>query len=99
MARLVPDVHGVACRVKASRGWPGLATVVRHILCLYECTALILLRRRRSPTLSTAVRANAMRHKATVFEQIVQQFPWHRFDHHVRRHGADDDQRGFTSRT
>ena len=40
-----------------------------------------------------------MRHKATVFEQIVQQFPWHRFEHHVRQHGADDDQRGFTSRT
>src|SRR5580693_4358972 len=71
-------------------------TVVRHILCLYECTALILLWRRRSPTLSTAVRANAMRHKATVFEQIVQHFPWHRFEHHVRQHGADDDQRGFT---
>ena len=39
-----------------------------------------------------------MRHKATVFEQIVQQFPWHRFEHHVRQHGTDDDQRGFTSR-
>ena len=44
------------------------------------------------------VRGNAMRHKATVFEQIVQQFPWHRFKHHVRQHGTDDDQRGFTSR-
>jgi transposase len=39
-----------------------------------------------------------MRHKATVFEQIVQQFPWKRFDHYVRKHAADDKQRGFTSR-
>lgn len=39
-----------------------------------------------------------MRHKATVFEQIVQRFPWHRFEHHVRQHGADDEQRGFNSR-
>ena len=39
-----------------------------------------------------------MRHKATVFEQLGQQFPWHRFEHHVRQHGTDDDQRGFTSR-
>jgi hypothetical protein len=41
---------------------------------------------------------NAMRHQATVFEQIVQRFPWDRFDRHVRERGADDDQRGFTSR-
>jgi hypothetical protein len=39
-----------------------------------------------------------MRHKATVLEQIVQQFPWSRFDRHVRTCGADDRQRGFTSR-
>jgi len=26
----------------------------------------------------------------TVFEQIVQRFPWHQFDRHVRDHGADD---------
>jgi hypothetical protein len=41
---------------------------------------------------------NVMRHQATVFEQIVQRFPWERFDRLVRDHGADDDQRGFTSR-
>jgi len=41
---------------------------------------------------------NVMRHQATLFEQAVQRFPWHRFDHHVRRHGADDDQRGFNAR-
>lgn len=39
-----------------------------------------------------------MRHKATVLEQIIQQFPWNRFDHYVREHAADDRQRGFTSR-
>ncbi len=39
-----------------------------------------------------------MRHKATVLEQVIQHFPWHRFEHHVRRHGADDSQRGFNSR-
>ena len=41
---------------------------------------------------------NVMRHQATLFEQAVQRFPWHRFDHHVRRHWADDDQRGFNAR-
>ncbi len=41
---------------------------------------------------------NVMRHQATVFEQIVQQFPWRHFDRLVREHGADDAQRGFTSR-
>jgi hypothetical protein len=46
----------------------------------------------------TAARTNVMRHKATVFEQIVQQFPWHRFDHFVHKHAADQKQRGFTSR-
>jgi hypothetical protein len=59
---------------------------------------LILLRRRRSRTLSTAERTNAMRHQATLFEQIIELFPWPRFDHYVRQHGADDDQRGFSSR-
>ena len=39
-----------------------------------------------------------MRHQATVFEQTVEHFPWDRFDRLVRQHGADDDQRGFTSR-
>ena len=39
-----------------------------------------------------------MRHQATLFEQIVDRFPWHRFDHHVRAHRADERQRGFTSR-
>lgn len=39
-----------------------------------------------------------MRHQPTVFEQIVERFPWQRFDHHVRRHAADAGQRGFTSR-
>jgi DDE family transposase/uncharacterized protein DUF4372 len=39
-----------------------------------------------------------MRHQATAFEQIVEHFPWARFDHHVRSHHADDEQRGFTSR-
>jgi hypothetical protein len=39
-----------------------------------------------------------MRHQATAFEQIVEHFPWARFDHHVRLHHADDEQRGFTSR-
>lgn len=39
-----------------------------------------------------------MRHQATVFEQTVKQFCWSRFDRLVRQHGADDDQRGFTSR-
>jgi hypothetical protein len=41
---------------------------------------------------------NVMRHQATLFEQAVQRFPWHRFDHHVGRHGADDGQRGFDAR-
>jgi hypothetical protein len=39
-----------------------------------------------------------MRQKATVFEQVVQQFPWQHFDRLVREHGADNTQRGFTSR-
>jgi hypothetical protein len=39
-----------------------------------------------------------MRHRATVFEQIVQRFSWHRFDRHVSQHGADENQRGFSSR-
>jgi hypothetical protein len=41
---------------------------------------------------------NVMRHQPTVFEQIVECFPWQRFDHHVRNHGADNNQRGFTAR-
>jgi hypothetical protein len=41
---------------------------------------------------------NVMRQKATVFEQVVQQFPWQHFDRLVREHGADNTQRGFTSR-
>jgi Transposase DDE domain/Domain of unknown function (DUF4372) len=32
---------------------------------------------------------NAMRHQPTLFEQIVQQFPWHRFDQLVRKYGLD----------
>lgn len=39
-----------------------------------------------------------MRHQATLFEQIIQSFPWQRFEHHVRAHRADERQRGFTSR-
>ena len=39
-----------------------------------------------------------MRHKATVFEQVIKLFPWDRFDHYVRKHDADAKQRGFTSR-
>jgi hypothetical protein len=41
---------------------------------------------------------NVMRHQPTVLEQVVERFPWQRFDHHVRRHGADNNQRGFTAR-
>ena len=41
---------------------------------------------------------NVMRHQPTVFEQVVETFPWRHFDRVVRRHDADDDQRGFTSR-
>jgi len=39
-----------------------------------------------------------VRHQASVLEQVVQHFPWSRLDHYVRKHGADDNQRGFTSR-
>ena len=39
-----------------------------------------------------------MRNYATLFEQTVQYFCWDRFDRLVRKHGADEDQRGFTSR-
>ena len=39
-----------------------------------------------------------MRHRPTLFEQIVTRFPWQRFDHHARRHAADHGQRGFTTR-
>jgi hypothetical protein len=39
-----------------------------------------------------------MRHQATLFEQIVEHFPWRRFDHYVRKHQADRRQRSFTSR-
>jgi hypothetical protein len=46
----------------------------------------------------TAERADAMRHQPTLFEQTVEHFCWDRFDRLVRRHGADDAQRGFTSR-
>src|ERR1700741_950728 len=41
---------------------------------------------------------NVMRHQASLLEQAIQRFPWHRFEHHVRQHGADDTQRGFTAR-
>jgi len=46
----------------------------------------------------TIERADAMRHQATVFEQTVEHFCWDQFDRLVRQHGADDAQRGFTSR-
>jgi hypothetical protein len=39
-----------------------------------------------------------MRHQPTVFEQVVENFPWTHFDRMVREHDADADQRGFTSR-
>jgi hypothetical protein len=39
-----------------------------------------------------------MHYQTTLFEQIVKRFPWTRFDSVVRKHGADDEQRGFTSR-
>lgn len=39
-----------------------------------------------------------MRHQPSAFEQTVELFPWKRFAHYVRLHGADEDQRGFTSR-
>ena len=39
-----------------------------------------------------------MRHQATLFEQLVEHFPWQRFDHYVRKHQADRRQRSFTSR-
>jgi hypothetical protein len=39
-----------------------------------------------------------MRHQATLFEQVVEHFPWQRFDHYVRKHNADRRQRSFTSR-
>jgi len=39
-----------------------------------------------------------MRHQATVFEQTVELFCWDRFERLVHQHGADEDQRGFTSR-
>ena len=39
-----------------------------------------------------------MRHQPTLLEQTVEHFCWDRFDRLVRQHGADDAQRGFTSR-
>lgn len=39
-----------------------------------------------------------MRPHATLFEQVVEAFPWPRFDHYVRKHEADGSQRDFTSR-
>lgn len=39
-----------------------------------------------------------MRHKPTVFEQIVERFPWTDFDRLAREHGADNRARGFDSR-
>ena len=39
-----------------------------------------------------------MRRNPTVLEQVVEQFPWEQFGSLVRKHGADDRQRGFTSR-
>jgi hypothetical protein len=40
---------------------------------------------------------NAMRCQATLFEQIIQHFPWNRFDRLVRQHGLDR-YAGFTPR-
>ncbi len=37
-----------------------------------------------------------MRHQATLFEQVVEIFPWQRFDHYVRRPNADARQGGFS---
>lgn len=39
-----------------------------------------------------------MRRHATLFEQTIQHFCWDRFDRVVRKHQADENQRGFTSR-
>ena len=46
----------------------------------------------------TTAGTDTMRRYATLFEQTVQHFCWDRFDRLVRQHGADEDQRGFTSR-
>ncbi len=39
-----------------------------------------------------------MRHQATVFQQIVELFPWSQFDRLVREHKAERRARGFNSR-
>lgn len=39
-----------------------------------------------------------MRHQATVFEQTVEHFCWDKLNRLIRQHGADDAQRGFTTR-
>jgi len=42
---------------------------------------------------------NAVRHQNTVFRTLLKHLPWGEFERLVEEHGADEDERGFTTKT
>jgi hypothetical protein len=65
---------------------------------LKKRTALILLGSRRFAIVWTRIRINTVRHKNSVFHDILKLIPWTEFDRLVEEHGSDELVRKFKTR-
>jgi Transposase DDE domain/Domain of unknown function (DUF4372) len=73
-------------------------TAVRHVFCLKECTALILLGSRWLRIIWTRTGDNAVRHQNSVLHAITKLIPWAAFERLVDEHGTDEQVRSFKTR-
>src|SRR5262249_35743183 len=95
---VVAGIHVLLSRRKEGVDARHKATAVRYVLCLMECTALILLDSSWLRIIWTRKRSNAVRHQNSVFHDIVKLIPWAVFDSLVEKHGADELVRTFKTR-
>jgi hypothetical protein len=73
-------------------------TAVRYKKCLRERTALILLGVLSFATHRDTKEVKAVRHRNSVFHDLLKRVTWTAFDQLVCQHGTDEGTRSFTSR-
>jgi hypothetical protein len=77
----------------------GLAPLLSGLNLWTGCTALILLVSKRLATIWTRIGINTMRHKNSVFHDVLKQLPWNVFDRLVDEHEADKHVRRLTTKS
>src|SRR5271163_57159 len=79
--------------------WPGLSHGCPAHFVLYEAHGTESTHAWTLGTFRDTKGDNAVRHQNTVFHTLLKHLPWGEFERLVEAYGADEDERGFTTKT